>query len=356
MKYKFLQGIGNPDDPQGMIVLLNKHIEWMQVRNYSPQTIQLRIFYVGFFIRWCEERGVVQPAEVTRQVIQRYQRYLYHYRKRNGDPLSFRTQHARLIPLRGWFKWLARENYILYNPAAEVELPKLEYRLPKHVLTATEAEQVIAQANVSENLGIRDRAILETLYSTGIRRMELCGLHTYDLDVERGTLIVRQGKGRKDRMVPIGERALAWIDRYISEVRPGLLVGHHNDDVLFLTHLGEPFRPDQLTLLVGRYVEASDVGKHGSCHLFRHTMATLMHDNGADIRFIQAMLGHSKLTTTEIYTQVSIKKLKEIHTATHPARAQRQDRNGKAGHDSGSDASSNGNGKTKGKKKPRPSP
>ena len=350
MKYKFLQGIGNPDDPQGMIVLLNKHIEWMQVRNYSPQTIQLRIFYVGFFIRWCEERGVVQPAEVTRQVIQRYQRYLYHDRKRNGDPLSFRTQHARLIPLRGWFKWLARENYILYNPAAEVELPKLEYRLPKHVLTATEAEQVISQANVSENLGIRDRAILETLYSTGIRRMELCGLHTYDLDVERGTMIVRQGKGRKDRMVPIGERALAWIDKYISEVRPGLLVGHNNDDVLFLTHLGEPIRPDQLTLWVGRYVEASDVGKRGSCHLFRHTMATLMHDNGADIRFIQAMLGYSKLTTTEIYTQVSIKKLKEIHTATHPARSQRP------APSSEPDGSSNGNGKAKGKKKPGPSP
>jgi integrase/recombinase XerD len=147
-------------------------------------------------------------------------------------------------------------------------------------------------------------------------------------------------------MVPIGERALAWIDKYVSEVRPGLLVGHNNDDVLFLTHLGEPFRPDQLTLLVGRYVESSDVGKRGSCHLFRHTMATLMHDNGADIRFIQAMLGHSKLTTTEIYTQVSIKKLKEIHTATHPARAQRQGRSSEP--DTGNRTS---NGKAKGKKK-----
>jgi integrase/recombinase XerD len=238
--------------------------------------------------------------------------------------LSFRTQHARLLPLRAWFKWLVRENYILYNPAAEVELPKLEYRLPKHVLTVSEAEQVISQANVSESIGVRDRAILETLYSTGIRRMEIAGLHTYDLDVDRGTLIVRQGKGRKDRMVPIGERALGWIDKYVSEVRPGLLMGHNSDDVLFLTHLGEPFRVDQLTLLVGRYVQASGVGKRGSCHLFRHTMATLMHDNGADIRFIQAMLGHAKLTTTEIYTQVSIKKLKEIHTATHPARAKRE--------------------------------
>ena len=98
------------------------------------------------------------------------------------------------------------------------------------------------------------------------------------------------------------------------------MVGHNSEDVLFLNHLGQQIDPDAMTLLVRRYVEHSEIGKKGSCHLFRHTMATLMHDNGADIRFIQAMLGHSKLTTTEIYTQVSIKKLKEIHTATHPAR------------------------------------
>jgi integrase/recombinase XerD len=121
-------------------------------------------------------------------------------------------------------------------------------------------------------------------------------------------------------MIPIGERALVWISKYQDEVRPTFVVGNNSEDVLFLNHLGQQIAPDALTLLVRRYVEHSEIGKKGSCHLFRHTMATLMHDNGADIRFIQAMLGHSKLTTTEIYTQVSIKKLKEIHTATHPAR------------------------------------
>ncbi|MBL8819895.1 MAG: site-specific tyrosine recombinase XerC [Planctomyces sp.] len=320
MKYKFLKNVGNPDDPQGCLVLMNKYLEWMLIRNYSEHTVETRRFYLGFFIRWAEERGVVQPCEVTKQVIQRYQRFIYHYRKRNGDPLSVRSQHGRLIPIRAWFKWLARENFILFNPASEIELPKLEYRLPKHVLTVNEAEQVIAQANVKTPLGVRDRAILETLYSTGIRRTELSNLHVYDLDPDRGTVIVRQGKGRKDRMIPIGERALAWIGKYLDEVRPTMIVGHNSEDVLFLNHLGQQINPDALTLLVRRYVDQSEIGKRGACHLFRHTMATLMHDNGADIRFIQAMLGHSKLTTTEIYTQVSIKKLKEIHTATHPAR------------------------------------
>lgn len=247
---------------------------------------------------------------------------MYHYRKRNGDPLSFRSQHARLVPLRAWFKWLARNNHILYNPAADIELPKLEHRLPKHVLTASEAEQVINQTNVANPLGIRDRAILETFYSTGIRRMEMIALKLYDLDVERGTLIVRQGKGKKDRVIPIGDRAIAWIDRYLIEVRPSLIVGEPTD-ILFLNQ-GKSFSPHQMSELVGQYVDNAEIGKHGSCHLFRHTMATLMLENGADIRYIQAMLEHVKLETTQIYTQVSIRKLKEIHTATHPAKLNRQ--------------------------------
>jgi integrase/recombinase XerD len=296
--------------------LMRKFCEWMQTRNFSPQTVTNRELYLGYFIRWAEDRGIDKPTEVTKQVLERYQRYLYHYRKRNGDPLSFRSQHSQLVPVRAWFKWLSKNNYILFNPASELELPKLERRLPKHVLTVSEAEQVIAQAT-----NVRDRAILETLYSTGIRRMELIGLRLYDVDADRGTLMVRQGKGRKGRMVPIGERALAWIDKYQREIRPGLLTD--GSPVLFLNNMGEPFEPGQLTRLVRDYVNAAEIGKRGSCHLFRHTMATLMLENGADIRYIQAMLGHVKLETTAIYTQVSIRKLKEIHTATHPARAKR---------------------------------
>ncbi|MGH8241662.1 MAG: tyrosine-type recombinase/integrase, partial [Steroidobacteraceae bacterium] len=160
--------------------------------------------------------------------------------------------------------------------------------------------------------------ILETLYSTGMRRRELMGLSLFDLDRERGTVMIRQGKGKKDRMIPIGERAVRWIDRYQNEVRPGFVVRDHA--TLFLTHTGEPFTPNRLTQLVREYIRAADLGKSGSCHLFRHTMATLMLENGADIRYIQAMLGHAELSTTQIYTQVSIRKLKEIHSATHPGK------------------------------------
>ncbi|MEW6747663.1 MAG: tyrosine-type recombinase/integrase, partial [Planctomycetota bacterium] len=231
----------------------------------------------------------------------------------------------RLVPVRAYFKWLTRQNVLLANPASELELPRLEKRLPKHVLTASEAELVLLQADVRDPLGVRDRAILETLYSTGIRRMEVIGLGLFDLDVERGTVMVRQGKGKKDRMIPIGERAVAWIEKYVTDVRPSLVV-EPDEGTLFLTNTGESFTPNRLTQLVRNYVDQAAIGKRGACHLFRHTMATIMLENGADIRFIQEMLGHAELSTTQIYTQVSIKKLKEIHTATHPSARVRRER------------------------------
>ncbi|MEO0826897.1 MAG: site-specific tyrosine recombinase XerC [Cyanobacteria bacterium J06642_9] len=312
----------NIADPQGFICFMERFLEWMAVRNYSPRTITARRFYLAHFINWCAQRSLLRPPEITKPILERYQRFLYHYRQDNGKPLTFRSQHNYLVAVRAWFKWLSRQNHILYNPASELELPKLETRLPKAILSQSEAEQVLRQPEVSKSIGLRDRAILETFYSTGIRRLELIGLSLEDLDSERGTLMIRQGKGRKDRMIPIGARAVGWIDKYLADVRPHLCCGHE-DGRLFLSHLGEPLTPNRVTQLVRSYVDKANVGKSGSCHLFRHTMATLMHENGADIRHIQAMLGHVSLETTQIYTQVSIKKLKQVHTLTHPARSER---------------------------------
>jgi integrase/recombinase XerD len=258
-------------------------------------------------------------------VLDRYQRYLYHYRKKDGQPLSFRSQYSRLAPVRAFFKWLARENLILYNPVSELELPRLRPRLPKHVLTPSEAERVLSQTNATQPLGVRDRAMLETLYSTGMRRSELIALELYDLDAERGTVLVRQGKGKKDRMIPIGDRALLWVEKYLHDVRPLLLI-HPHDRTLYLTREGEAFTPDHLTRLVRDYVDAAALQKRGACHLFRHSMATSMLEGGADIRFIQQMLGHADLSTTQIYTQVSTRTLKQIHEATHPAARPRRPR------------------------------
>ena len=203
-------------------------------------------------------------------------------------------------------------------PASDIDLPRTEFRLPRQVLTAAEAESIINVPDIADPLGLRDRAILETFYSTGIRRMELINLSIYDIDPERGALMVRQGKGKKDRFVPIGDRAVRWVQKYLYEVRPSLAL-LPDDGTLFLMSRGEPFSDNRLTALVRSCVMRSGCGKPGACHLFRHTMATLMLENGADLRSIQEILGHAHLATTQIYTQVSIRHLKEVHTLTHPA-------------------------------------
>lgn len=309
---------GNPADPFGFCALVADWCEWMGAHGYSPRTIENRQRMLAHLVAWLDERGVTRPVDVTRPMLERYQRWLFHYRKRDGTPLTFRSQSQRLLPVRAFFKWAARQHHLVHNPASELELPKVEKRLPRPALTAAEAEQVLSMPDLSTPAGVRDRAMLETLYSTGIRRIELAGLAVFDIDHDRHTLLVRQGKGRKDRLIPIGERALVWIDRYHHEARPQW-AREPDNGILFLTANGDGFSLDRLTQLARHYVTLSGVGKQGACHLFRHTLATLMLEGGADLRYVQQMLGHADISTTQIYTHVSIRHLQAIHTATHPA-------------------------------------
>ena len=299
-------------------IMMRDYLQALAIQNYSEQTIGNREFLLRQFIQWCRERGIADPVEVTRPVLERYQRYLFLYRKKNGEPMSFRSQHSRLVPLRMWFRWMTRRNHLLHNPASELELPKLGQPLPKNIFSASEVEQILQLCDVADSIGLRDRAIIEVLYSTGIRRGEIVALKLYDLSLDRGVLLVRQGKGKKDRYVPIGERAIAWLEKYIREARPQLAI-EPDDMTVFLTAQGEPFCLDHMTSNVKARIDAAKLGKTGACHLFRHTMATLMHENGADIRFIQEILGHVKLETTQIYTHVSIRTLQQVHASTHPA-------------------------------------
>ncbi len=317
--------IGDPADRHSIEAHLVEFAEWMGVRGYSQRTIEDRIRRLVWLQQWLADRGVTRTAEVTKPMLDRYQRHLFHYRQANGKPLTFLTQKGRLTPIRAFFKWATKTNRILFNPASELELPRVEHRLPKHVLSVAEVEAAMCQPDLTDPLGVRDRAILEILYSCGIRRSELVGLRLFDLDADRRSLFINQGKGRKDRVVPVGERALAWCERYLVEVRPHLVV-EPDDGWLFLGQDGHPLGAGWLTTRVRRYLDAAAVTKGGSCHLFRHTMATLMLEGGADIRFIQAMLGHAELSTTQIYTRVSINQLRAIHDATHPGSANQASR------------------------------
>jgi len=311
-----------PLDPDGIAPYLDAHLEWLTVKGYSPETINRRDVALRRFIQWCDERDLNQPQAITKPILERYQRHLYYYRKPDGKPLTLGSQHSLLAPVKTFFKWLAQENHLLYNPASELVLPKQPKRLPRDILSVSEIETILALPDHETVAGLRDRALLETLYSTGLRRMELPALKVYDVDLHRAIVIVREGKGRRDRIIPIGERALAWVEKYLNESRPQLLLNVH-EEALFLNDYGDPLPRDALARKVKHYMELAGIKKTGSCHLFRHAMATHMLDNGADTRFIQAMLGHADLATTQIYTHVSVEKLKAVHAATHPAKLQR---------------------------------
>lgn len=301
-----------------LMVYVRLYIEWLQATGRTEQTVRGYTVILSRFIEWCDVRGLSQPEELTRAVLEAYQRHLYLYRKKDGRPLSMRTQGAMILPLRGFCRWLARERYVQYNAAAELVLPREPKTLPRVVLSVAQVERVMAQPDVSGLTGTRDRAMLEVLYSTGIRRMELMNLTVSDIDLEGRTVMVRQGKGRRDRYIPIGERACYWVGRYLEEIRPSLVV-RQDEWALFLTDYGEAFLKNRITDLVKRYMELAGI-RDGACHALRHACATHMLENGADVRYIQALLGHADLSSTQIYTRVAIGKLREIHSATHPAK------------------------------------
>jgi integrase/recombinase XerD len=313
---------GAPGDVRGLLAAMRRYLEHRAVLGANENALQQLERYIRDFMDWGEARGVTHPQQVTRPILERYQRHLHHYRKKNGEPLSIVSQKTAIAPLRGLFKWLTRQGEIPANPAADLELPRHVHRIPRAVLTVEEAERVLALPALDTLSGLRDRAILEVLYATGVRRMELVRLCVEDLDFERGLLLVREGKWKKDRFVPMGERAVYWVQQYLQEVRPRLSWDATVRE-LFLGQEGYALGINQLSNRVSAYVRAADLGKKGGCHLWRHTMATLMLEGGADLRFIQAMLGHSDLSTTQIYTHVAVGQLARVHALSHPGVALR---------------------------------
>jgi integrase/recombinase XerD len=307
------------------------------VRAFSKDTVRGRRVMLRRFIAWCAERGVDDPRAITRAVLERYQATLYHYRKADGAPLGVHTQLQCLLAIRGWFRWLTREHHIAANPAADLDLPRTTRQLPRVILSVAEVQTLLAQADPNSPelppehhaQALRDRAVLEVLYATGLRRRELASAALYDADLGRALLLVREGKGRRDRVVPLGARALAWLRRYLEEARPALLSGTAAlleraagrggpGQALFVTDYGEPISPEWLATKVRRYLGFAGITKPGATHLLRHACATHMLEGGADIRYIQALLGHADVSSTQIYTHVAIDKLAAVHAATHP--------------------------------------
>lgn len=312
-----------PSSPDRLVNLLLTYLDVCRARHASRSALKSIEHRLRRFLEWAEALGVLRAPQLDKKVLHDYALSLYEYRRKDTqNPLSFETQLPYLTCLRTFLRWLKKRRHIVADLAEDVKLPRIPQRVP-NFLTNLEVENIFANLDTSYGLGIRNRAMIEILYSAGIRRQELLELRIPDVDLDHGTLRIRHGKGQKERVVPLGRRAIAWLDKYLTEVRP-LLEAEPDPGAMFLSRGGGALSDSTLNAIVKEALTQAGIHKRGLCHLFRHGMATAMLDAGADIRQIQKILGHASLISTQRYTQVSIEKLKEVHKKTHPAQLEQK--------------------------------
>ncbi len=278
---------------------------WME-RGVSDNTLSAYRTDLKIFVRWLEKENQ-QLLQVEDQELRRYLSGL--------KELSARTVSRRLSSLRRFYAYYLREGRIQSDPTARIESPRLGRALPKS-LTEADVESLLEAPNEEETLGLRDKAMLEILYATGLRVSELVGLKTGQINLRQGVIRVL-GKGNKERLVPLGEEALACLDRYLNQARSDLLKGK-NSEALFPSNRGKAMTRQTFWHLIKRYAVQAGIEKSLSPHVMRHAFATHLLNHGADLRVVQMLLGHSDISTTQIYTHVAQERMKELHEEHHP--------------------------------------
>jgi len=295
-----------------------EYLRTLLARNYSKETVEKKRWYLKNFLQWCESQGLRYAGEIQRTHLLAYGHYLEQYhRKDTGEPLCLERKRRSFNTVTVLFTYIYKQLIIPTNPTIGIKLFAGSQGATRRGLSEELIELIMLEPNLKRPLGVRDRAILETLYSTGIRRMELCNIHLFDLDISQGLLTIRQGKGSKDRLVPIGGRAIFWLERYLREVRPYLVKGM-DPQVLFLGRDGPPLGKHSISQIVRNHKKSAGIVAVGAAHLLRHSAASVMLKNGAQIQTIQQFLGHQSLSTTQIYAGVNLSKLKEAYLVAHP--------------------------------------
>ena len=226
------------------------------------------------------------------------------------------TANRRLAALRRYYLWAHRQGLVAQDPCLKLQASRQAPRFPK-TLSEAQVEALLQAPDVTGTLGLRDRAMLETLYATGLRVSELVNIGVLDVNLSDGVARVTMGKGGKDRLVPMGMEAQHWAERYLREARPGLL-GHHKSDALFVTARGGPMTRQAFWQLIRKYAVKAGIVAPLSPHVLRHAFATHLLNHGADLRVVQMLLGHADISTTQIYTHVARERLRQLHARHHP--------------------------------------
>lgn len=312
----------NESQKQKLELLRQRFEEWLQAINFSPKTIINYRRDVRLFTEWLAEHTIVTSvAEVTPTHLQQYQIALFNFeRVAEGKPnkrLAIGTQASRLAAVRKFFSWLLVEQQIASNPTTSLHLPKQPHRLPKNILTKREARRLVEATPVEKPRDARDRALLEVLYGTGVRRAEIIDLTIYDLSFEDATLRVK-GKGDRERFVPLLDGVVAALKLYVEESRP-IFARQPGQIRLFVSsRSGGKLDDDDIVRIVRKAAKRAGLKKHVTPHSLRHSFATHLLKGKADIRQIQKLLGHKRLSSTEVYTHVEIGDLQEVLTRCHP--------------------------------------
>jgi integrase/recombinase XerD len=293
-------------------------MEQMKVRRYAKATLTEYSRYVRRFLDYLRQNEIADLRGVTREILTAYRAGVIGFKDDKGRGYSTSAVSARIRSVKRFFEYLEEANHILINPSEHIKEPKKETRLPRVVLTEEEARKVLDQPNLSTLTGIRDRTILEVFYGTGIRLEELVNLTIFDCDLQGGMLRVNKGKMAKDRVVPLGRHAVRFLREYITRVRPGLKKNNRALRTLFVSRFGTPVTWRVIAGMVSRYGQQAGINKRVTSHVFRHTFATELVKNGADITAVQKMLGHSRLSVTQIYTRVAGVEVKRTHSKSHP--------------------------------------
>lgn len=287
-------------------------------KGLSPNTIQTRRLLVRRFLQWCAARNVAEPEWLSVGLMQDWVSWIDHYRTRRHKPYAESTREGLMRAVNGFMDYLVKRRLLTVNPLQGFKIRRSRGRSVPRVMSEEEVKALLEAPDVDDLLGLRNRAMLELLYSSGLRRAELTLLQMEDLRLEVEAVVVRHGKGRKERMVPLGRVAAFWLKRYLKEARPQLLVPEAPSDYLFLTGYGDRFSPGSLGHIVRHYLDRIEFKMGGACHLLRHACATHMLDHGSDLRTIQTLLGHARMDTTEIYTHVSTEHMCKVHHQRHP--------------------------------------
>lgn len=302
--------------------LKERYLVWLISTGYAEATYKNAHADLEWLLRYLDMRAVSRVADITPEILEAYSLWMreksnsYH----DSRTITLTTIVHRLNTLKSFCRWLQKEMVILQDPTEDIEFPAMPARLPRVILTQEEARKLLDSPDLRSPVGYRDKALLELLYATGTRTNELLKLRVSDLDYKARTVFVRKGKGNKDRLIVVPSEAMGYAREYAEKVRPRFVkrMKKGDDGTLFLNYTGAKVEINAICAILRRTTKAAGLDKHVTALTFRHSIASHLLENGMDIRFIQELLGHEKMSTTQIYTKVTLTGLRKHYNKHHP--------------------------------------